>query len=106
MLNTFKAAKINNESHCIGVLSLGNYLYTMSRSSVYHKQGPAVSVIQKVKCKGKGRRTENIRHIFEEKLQGSYYRVYEHDRLHYSFIAEEACDSGNLWFPPLFFFAL
>jgi hypothetical protein len=42
---------------------------------VYHNQGPAVTVIQKVKYKGKGRRTGNIKYIFEEKLQGSYYRV-------------------------------
>jgi len=106
ILNNFEAGKINIESHCIGVLSLGNYLYTVSRSCVYHKQGLAVSVTQKVKCKGKGKRTENIRHIFEEKLQGPYYRVYGHSRLDYSFIAQEACDSGNIWFPLPFFLAL
>jgi hypothetical protein len=81
------------------VLSLGNYLYIVSRCSVCHNQGPVVSVIQKVKYKGKGRRSENIKHIFEENLQGSYYPVYEHGRLDYSFIAQGACNSGNLWFP-------
>jgi len=103
ILNTFGAGKTNDESRYVVVLSCGNYLYTFSRCSAYHIQGLAVAVIQKVKYKGKRRKTENIKYIFGEKLQGSYYPVYEHGRLDYSFIAQDACNSGNLWFP---FFAL
>ena len=70
ILNTFVAGKTIGESHCIGVLSLGNYLCTVPRCSFIITKGLLYQLSSKFNYKGKGGRTKNIKHIFCIKAAG------------------------------------